>query len=379
MRTLQSIPDRSRCCAIVRRAVDRPALGSFWWRPSCWHLVCLTGLLLLGCRADNSTVLLERDLRLQEDKIYHLQACLEDAQMAREATIRENEALKRELDGASRRDFPGLGPDSRGPDVELPPSNLPPGGDQLDLTPPTIDLPEPSEAPSVEMGPAEGEEAIVVESPPTQLVINSRLTGGMDRDGHGGDEGILVVFEPRDAAGHLVRWPGSVSVVLMDPALEGEGARIARWNFSADEVPTHYLSTVFGRGLQFELPWPSEPPQHDELVLFVRFTTQEGNKLTSDAKIKIRSPNSVDAPIDRETRRSSDGDPNGSAERREPRSRLKARRSTDGSPRAARNPNAAEAAQLPAGDDRAELRPSSDQETPLEAKRTNRPAWKPYR
>ncbi len=62
----------------------------------------------------------------------------------------------------------------------------------------------------------------MLSAPPTQLVINTRLTGGMDRDGHDGDEGILVVFEPRDAAGNLVKWPGKVSVVAMDPALEGE-------------------------------------------------------------------------------------------------------------------------------------------------------------
>ena len=56
-------------------------------------------LLAVGCRANNSTVLLERDLRLQEDKIYHLESLLEDSCAAREATIRENQALKKELAG----------------------------------------------------------------------------------------------------------------------------------------------------------------------------------------------------------------------------------------------------------------------------------------
>ena len=60
---------------------------------------------------------------------------------------------------------------------------------------------------------------------PTKLVINKRLTGGLDRDGHNGDEGVLVVFEPRDAQDRLVNAVGDVSIVVMDPALEGAAQR----------------------------------------------------------------------------------------------------------------------------------------------------------
>ena len=112
----------------------------------------------------------------------------------------------------------------------------------------------------------------------TQLVINKRLTGGLDRDGRNGDEGILVVVEPRDAQGRLVKAPGALSVVVMDPAQEGEAGRVARWDFAAHEVHSHFHSTVFGRGLQFELPWPGEPPKNSALRLFVRFITEDGQE-----------------------------------------------------------------------------------------------------
>ena len=241
---------------------------------------------------------------MQEDRIYQLQSCLEDAQLAREASIRENEILKQELAEATDKPAPSRGAavDSAVPSVEMPRGETPSRRREApDLTPPTIELPGASDAPSDAAAPSD-EQSIVVESPPTQLVINKRLTGGLDRDGHDGDEGILVVFEPRDAAGHLVRWPGKVSVVAMDPALEGPAARVARWDFDANEVTNHYLNTVFGRGLQFELPWPSSPPAHRELVLFVRFTTEQGQKLSSDTKIEVRPPGD-DAGFDRQTRR----------------------------------------------------------------------------
>ena len=204
--------------------------------------------------------------------------------------------------------------------------------------------------------------AIVDEGPPTQLVINKRLTGGLDRDGHNGDEGLLVVFEPRDAAGHLVKWPGKVSVVAMDPTQEGEAARVARWDFSADEVTGHLLNTVFGRGLQFELPWPSAPPRSRELQLFVRFTTDDGQKLTADTKIEVRPPSDA-PPGDRQTKRA-------------PRSRVKDRSGDSEAPRATRAPAKTDSAQFSAEEEDAT---ENREEAPLQATRPNRREWKPFR
>ncbi len=285
-------------------------------------IACLA-LLTLGCKAAmrNDIVLLERDLRLQEDEIYRLQACLDDAQAAREATIRENESLKQELSQGSTS---GPGIDTTAPpetnleppSVELPGSESPARSRETpDLTPPTIELPEPGEAPQVELPVTEGQTSLS-SGPPTELVINTRLTGGLDRDGHEGDEGILVVFEPRDAAGNMVKSPGKVSVVAMDPALEGDAARVARWDFSSDEVTNHYMSTVFGRGLQFELPWPSKPPAASELVVFVRFTTEDGQKLNAEANIKIDTPGGN--VQDRQTKRPASRQADRKSEPREP-------------------------------------------------------------
>ncbi len=219
--------------------------------------------------------------------------------------------------------------------------------------------------------------AKVTENPPTQLVINKRLTGGLDRDGHNGDEGILVVVEPRDAAGNLVRWPGKLSVVLMDPSLEGEAARVARWDFASNEVSDHFMNTVFGRGLQFELPWPGNAPSGKDLQLFVRFTTDDGQKLTTDVPISIKPP--LDAPPpDRQTRKQRGTDNDDSARRNEPRSRLKSRADERNGPRANRSPATTEAARWPATARESASNPDAE-DAPLEAKRSNRPEWKPFR
>jgi hypothetical protein len=318
-------------------------------------------LLALGCRTNPNQLLLEQESRMLEDKVYHLQAMLEDSHAAREATVRENEALKREIAGGDSGAGPTV-PPTGSPAEPTRPSRR---RDAPKLEAPTIELPEPSDTPPMDAAP--GGDGAGLEGLPTQLVINKRLTGGMDRDGRDGDEGIMVVVEPRDAAGHLIQSPGAVSVVVMDPALEGAATRVARWDFAAGEVTNFYRKSPFGPGLQFELPWPSQPPKHRDLRVFVRLTNAEGTKITSDAAIDVRSPSdpprakswSATESATRPPRKRSSG------------SRLKSSSSTSAAPRDVLAGERSEASD--AGED------SERNESPRQASHADRPAWKPYR
>ncbi len=348
--------------------------------------LCALTLLTLGCRTNPNQVLLEQESRLLEDRIYQLEAQLDDSCAAREATIRENESLKKELAGGD----PGPGRDTRGssggPSMG-PPSDIPRRsgrGAAPNLEAPTIELPEPSDTPPEELpgtpsgppssapsvGPAGGG-ASAATGVPTKLVINKRLTGGLDRDGHNGDEGVLVVVEPRDAQGQLVKSAGDVSIVVMDPALEGAAQRVARWDFAADEVPSHFQSTPLGAGLRFQLAWPAEPPKNRQVQLFVRFTTADGAKINADVPIDVRSP--ADPPReDREAKNWSSSDGASRPQRdRTPSSRLKSSRVS-----AAPGSSSDEADQPAASNKNA--RATADG-TPRQSSRKNRPVWKPYR
>ncbi len=316
-------------------------------------------LLALGCRTNPNQVLLERDLRLQEDKIYQLQGMLEDACSARESTIRENEALKKELSQSTGPAGTSMQP----PAVDMPgaPSIKPPEMPKFEA--PQIELPATPETLPKETGPTNDEAA--VDGSPTKIVFNKRLTGGLDRDGQPGDEGILVAVEPRDDAGRLIKAPGAVSIVLLDPAEQGEQARVARWNYRADEIPGHFHNTPFGHGLQFELPWPGEPPKNRDLQLFVRFTTIEGQKITADTKIDVR-PALAGAGRAPNTWAASQN-----ARRTPPRTSVPTHPSASKPARDLPSDDA-EPSNAPRSDSRAD--DSLDQAT-----RSNRPVWKPYR
>lgn len=343
-------------------------------RQAFFIIVALTSVL--GCRHDQAAKreLLERELRLQEDRIYALEDALEDAQRELERArgiVREDgqsapqSGLGRLFGGNSGGSTfltppgsnnaggviappSGVSPgSSSGSSVAPPQVVLPPKGD---TAPPAVELPEGSSAPPFRGAPIisppdpkkpEGVPAPGGSAPPfrpsgaqrfqpddnstarrepllkemsspkfvspgappsgsashgtvvdeaipappigdqeVKSITLNRRTGGWNSDGKPGDEGISVVVEPRNARGEVVAVSGAVSVVLIDPAVEGEGGRFAHWDFTADSASALYRSAASGGsgGMHFELTWPETPPAHSKLALFVRYTTDQGRR-----------------------------------------------------------------------------------------------------
>ena len=308
---------------------------------NAWHLAAalLLGILATGCRTNLSRDLLEQELRMQEDKIYELQGLVEEYQQQLDSCQRENQSLLKEHatpassrsksrrhhreDGAlampevevpSDSHPAGSAPPYDGAPIISPPDPAVPEGEHRDEfdspTPPNAKLPssitvpgeDNSELPQFELpagddAPSDEKSAGAAEGDPkvTQISLNRKLTGGHNVDGQPGDEGLMVVVEPLDATGQLIEVPGEVSVVVLDPAQEGEAARVARWDFTAEEAAEHIKRTPMGDGLHFDLRWPHGPPANRTLNLYVRFKTLEGKKLQLEKQIEVRLPGQEDS------------------------------------------------------------------------------------
>ena len=145
----------------------------------------------------------------------------------------------------------------------------------------------PSTAP--EMLPQAGPDVQPADTAVTAVSI-ARRTAGYNTDGKTGDDGLLIVLEPRNARGEIVADGGEVSLVLIDPAIVGEGGRYARWDFTADDAAATYRPPLDGNpaGLYFELPWPDAQPAHPRLKLFVRYTTRDGRRLQADRDVTVQ-------------------------------------------------------------------------------------------
>jgi len=124
-----------------------------------------------------------------------------------------------------------------------------------------------------------------------RITLNRLLFGGWDMDGRPGDEGVLLLVEPRDTEGRLVAAAAPLSVVVLDRGLAGPAARVARWDSTGAQVSTLFRSMPTGDGIYLELPWPGTPPVHSHLHLFVRYTTRDGRKLEANRELDIALAN----------------------------------------------------------------------------------------
>ncbi|HEX4143384.1 MAG TPA: hypothetical protein VHY91_07525 [Pirellulales bacterium] len=253
-------------------------------------LLAVCGLCLSGCKSGKGNQeLLERELRCQEDHIYDLEAALDQCEAELESARRENQTLKRDGGGGDQ----GPRGSSNVPIIEMPsdsssPRSSPRGRPQE----PSLPIVEPGE----EFVPTPANPGASARPEPTdrqiaRIVLNKQLTGGLRHQRQGGDEGILVVFEPRNARGEMVAEPGDVSIALVDPERSGPQARVARWDFAAAEAfEQFHRSGPLGRGYEFELPWPDAAPQNKKLDLFVRYIAPDGRKLMSKMTITVDPP-----------------------------------------------------------------------------------------
>jgi hypothetical protein len=109
----------------------------------------------------------------------------------------------------------------------------------------------------------------------------------VDFDGQPGSDGLTVLLEPRNAGQQFVPEAGAISIVVLDPARQGDAARIARWDFDRKAVEQLVQNSSETRGLKLELPWPAAPPASGKLQLFVRYETADGRRLQSDREITV--------------------------------------------------------------------------------------------
>lgn len=131
-----------------------------------------------------------------------------------------------------------------------------------------------------------------VDSAPVDIRLVKKWVVGRDYDGQVGDDGIAVLVQPIDGQGQTVLQPAKLAVVVIDPALQGSAARVARWDLAPEEVQSYQVRQPGAEGFLLELPWPGPAPEHEDLKVFVRYETADGRRLETNADLRIHLPSS---------------------------------------------------------------------------------------
>ena len=285
----------------------------------CLVMLALAGVLSSGCRHSpylNSHVqLMNAEKRAIEDQLYDLEFEFEDAMKEVNKLRLENDRLRANsgLPSAEPGRSRTRGDRSSTPDLSPPmiePGSLEPRI-EMPAEPPANDLPTPTPAtpppgrpaippmPPQSSGKSRDQKARVsVEAPNhtltlepadprvTHIFLNQLLTGGSDFDREPGDDGIVVVIEPRNRDEAFVPLAGPISVVVLDPAKTPEQGRIvARWDVTANEAQQLLQNTPASRGIHLRLHWPNAKPNVSRLHLYVRYLTVDNRDLRADREI----------------------------------------------------------------------------------------------
>lgn len=127
----------------------------------------------------------------------------------------------------------------------------------------------------------------------TNVFINPFQTMGVELDQQPGDDGITLLCEPRNDAGQLVAQAGEMTIVVLDPALEGEAGRVARWELSKDEVGQRMLDARPEQGIKAQLKWTDKRPEHGKLKIFVRYHTADGRQVEAASDVYVTLPGQI--------------------------------------------------------------------------------------
>jgi len=277
--------------------------------------LCLFLLACSGCRTHPAVEMLENENRQLEDIIYRQQDLIEDyrrALAARHASagtpgvIEGPQLTAPELSTSPSSQSAPAGPRSTAPPrpevtappvIEMPTEPSPPGAlpemfrvpdgaQPLDEAPPFVSPGNSSAART----PARGISLHTGNAQVARINLGRIVAWDSGTGSSPVGEGISVVIEPRDAAGRLVEAAAAVSVVALDPSKAGSQARVARWDFSADQIARRLGGSSPSGGIRLDMPWPAALPASSRLHLFVRYTRDDGGKVEADQLVDLSAP-----------------------------------------------------------------------------------------
>ncbi len=276
----------------------------------------LVVLIAAGCRqspyVSSHLEILGAERRALEDRVLDLEFELERAEQKLQARGSDRDSGSEARSSQSRNS--GLGASDDEPDMTSPSIVIPGLEDGLPSTlePPRVNEGRPTDTELPVPGGDSARRSPRYQTPTRQVAarsrgpgdprithieLNSTLTGGTDFDRKSGDDGLVIVLEPRNADNEFVPLAGPITAVLLDYAKrdQGTGALVARWEIDAKNVHKAIVNDDNARGIQLRLPWPGEAPEHSKLRLDVRYTTADGRRLDTRADVHITLPGQFSA------------------------------------------------------------------------------------
>jgi hypothetical protein len=119
-----------------------------------------------------------------------------------------------------------------------------------------------------------------------QVEIHSGLSGVHHQNSDADADGVFVVLTVRDPEGTSFEAGHPISVVLLDPARQGEDTRLGRWDFSVAEAAKLFKQNPLP-SYQIPVIWQDKLPLGNEVAVFIRVVVDDQTKLESDMVLSL--------------------------------------------------------------------------------------------
>lgn len=120
-----------------------------------------------------------------------------------------------------------------------------------------------------------------------ELAFNPVHSRSMNMDDDPADDGLVLLLQPKNERGQVVLSPAALSIVVVDPAREGNTSRIGRWDYTAAEVKGKIEPLGTAQGIHLTLPWNGPDPTADRVIVFARYTFENGRQVVGQKEIFV--------------------------------------------------------------------------------------------
>ena len=118
-------------------------------------------------------------------------------------------------------------------------------------------------------------------------IVLGRQTGGLDDDGHPGDEALQVLVEPRDQDGHTLKVPGTLVIRAVEITPEGLKKPLSSWEVTGDALRRSWKNGLLTTGYYLVLPW-KVCPTNEKVRVVAEFTLSDGRAFEAEKDVTVR-------------------------------------------------------------------------------------------
>lgn len=120
-----------------------------------------------------------------------------------------------------------------------------------------------------------------------ELGFHPALSRSVDLDGAPGDDGVILVVQPKNASGQIVDEYAKLTILILDPALPETRARIGFREYTPDEVRVKMKPLGAQQGIHLQLPWNGPNPRADRVIVFAKYTFSNEQEVIGSREIML--------------------------------------------------------------------------------------------